>query len=223
LESLPVRFAIDRGGIVGEDGPTHHGLFDFAFLRHLPNMVVMAPKDENELSQMVATALNYDKGPIAFRYPRGLGVGVPLTHPVTPLEIGKAEVLADGSDILILAIGRMVSEAMAARDLLAAQNISASVINCRFVKPLDAELICSAVRKITHVISVEEHVLQGGFGSAVLECLNENKVSGFNLTRIGIPDIFVEHGSQRILRNRYGLTAENISNTAKAMLQTSSD
>lgn len=222
LESLPVRFAIDRAGIVGEDGPTHHGLFDFAFLRHLPNMVVMAPKDENELSQMVATAINHDKGPIAFRYPRGQGTGVPITHPVEPLVIGKAEVLTEGTDILILAIGRIVSEAMAARDLLTAQNISTSVINCRFVKPLDAELICSAVRKIPHVISVEEHVLQGGFGSAVLECLNDNGVSGFKLTRIGIPDLFVEHGSQSILRSRYGLTAEHISNTAHAMLQSSS-
>ncbi|MBA3028081.1 MAG: 1-deoxy-D-xylulose-5-phosphate synthase [Desulfobacteraceae bacterium] len=222
IESLPVRFAIDRGGIVGEDGPTHHGLFDFAFLRHLPNMVVMAPKDENELAQMVETALNYDKGPIAFRYPRGRGIGTPLVHPVQALPIGKAEVVAEGTDILILAIGGMVSEALAARDLLSAEQISAFVINCRFVKPLDAELICSAVHKIPRVITVEEHVLQGGFGSAVLECLNENGMSGFQLTRIGIPDVFVEHGSQIILRTRYGLTAENISNTAKALVQASS-
>ena len=219
IESVPVKFAIDRGGIVGEDGPTHNGLFDFAFLRHLPNMVVMAPKDENELSRMLTTALEYDKGPIAFRYPRGPGIGVRVEATSNPVPIGKAEILTQGSDIVILAIGTMVTEALEAGLLLLKENISAVVVNSRFVKPIDSELICSLAGRIPRIITVEEHVLQGGFGSAVLECLHDNDIHGFKLKRLGIQNIFVEHGRQSILRQKYGLTGRDIYQAAKAMLE----
>lgn len=219
LESLPVTFALDRGGIVGEDGPTHHGLFDLSYLRSLPNMVVMAPKDENELRQMMATAIAHN-GPIAFRYPRGAGVGVPLTETIEPLPIGKGEILTHGSDILIFAIGKCVSDALTAYELLIKENIAATVVNCRFVKPLDSELITSLVQKIPVVITAEENVCQGGFGSAVLECITDAGISGFKIKRIGAPDIFIEHGSQKILRSKYGLDADAIVAAAKRLLQT---
>lgn len=218
LESIPVAFAIDRGGIVGEDGFTHNGLFDFAYLRSLPNMVVMAPKNENELSKMIATAINH-QGPIAFRYPRGQGTGVAVDENVTPLDIGKGEVLAKGDDILILAIGRSVIEAMDALEIIRKKGFNATVVNCRFVKPLDADLICSLASGMHRIITVEENVLQGGFGSAVLECLCDNKVTGFSIERIGLPDTFIEHGSQDILRSKYNIDAKAIANTALKLIQ----
>jgi 1-deoxy-D-xylulose-5-phosphate synthase len=220
LESLPVVFAMDRGGIVGEDGPTHHGLFDLSYLRNLPNMVVMAPKDENELRHMLATALNHN-GPIALRYPRGTGTGAVMEEPMHPLSIGKAEILTDGSDILILAIGRSVTEALAAHRLLLEQGISATIVNCRFLKPIDGEIICELAEKIPRIITIEENVLQGGFGSAVLEVLNDFGCSGYYLERLGIPDAFVEHGPQYLLRSKYGIDAPAILETAKRMLNTS--
>ncbi len=220
LESLPVVFAIDRGGIVGEDGPTHHGLFDLSYLRSLPNMVVMAPKDENELRHMLYTALNHN-GPVAFRYPRGTATGVDLDETLQTLPIGKGEILAEGSDILILAVGRSVREALTARELLLEHGISTTVVNCRFIKPIDNELISALAEKIPRIITVEENVLQGGFGSAVLEVLNDFGVSGYYLERLGIADTFVEHGSQRILRSKYGLDASAIVETAKRMMNSS--
>jgi len=209
LESLPVVFAIDRGGIVGEDGPTHHGLFDFSYLRSFPNMVVMAPKDENELGRMLATAIIHP-GPIAFRYPRGKGIGVCLDEVPEPLQIGKGEILAEGDDILILAIGSCVSEAMDAMKILHEKGISATVVNCRYVKPIDSELICHLAKKISRIITIEEHMLHGGFGSAVLECLCDAGISDFSIKRIGIPDTFVEHGPQDFLRSKYGIDANSI-------------
>jgi 1-deoxy-D-xylulose-5-phosphate synthase len=209
LEAHRVVFAMDRGGIVGEDGPTHHGLFDLSYLRSLPNMVVMAPKDENELRHMLKTALEHS-GPIAFRYPRGYGQGVPLDDDIQCLPIGKAEVLTTGSDVAILAIGVTVREALEAGKQLKAQNISATVVNSRFVKPLDAELITRLAREIPIILTVEENVLQGGFGSAVLECLAEHGITGCRVVRLGIPDTFVEHGSQKILRSKYGIDAPAI-------------
>ena len=217
LERLPVIFAIDRGGIVGEDGPTHHGLFDLSFLRSLPNMVVMAPGDENELCRMLATALNHD-GPIAFRYPRGSATGVPLDDEIRPLPVGKGKVLADGDDVLILAIGRPVGDALEARTILEKQGISAAVVNCRFVKPLDADLICSLAGKIPRIITVEENVRQGGFGSAVLETLSENGFTGIHVERIGIADIFVEHGPQKLLRSKYGIDVPDIVKAAERLM-----
>ena len=217
IEKLPVIFALDRGGLVGEDGATHHGLFDLSFLRSLPNMTIMAPKDENELCRMMAAAMAHN-GPIAFRYPRGCATGVAIEEPVLPIPIGKAEVLTQGDDVLILAIGSSVQESLAAYALLAKENIFATVINCRFVKPLDAELIVSYAQKIPRIVTVEENVLQGGFGSAVLECLTDHGVSGFKIRRVGIPDMFVEHGPQKFLRAKYGLDAAGIAEAVRQIL-----
>jgi len=218
IESLPVVFAIDRGGIVGEDGPTHHGLFDLSYLRSLPNMVVMAPKDENELRRMMATAIEHD-GPIAFRYPRGKGTGVPLDEDISSLPIGKGEVLTQGDDVLILGIGRGVCDALDANQELKNQGISATIVNCRFVKPLDVELITSLAQKIPFIITVEENVRQGGFGSAVLECLTDEGIIGYHIERIGIHDTFVKHGSQKILKSEYGVDAPAIVAAAKRLLE----
>jgi 1-deoxy-D-xylulose-5-phosphate synthase len=220
LESLPVVFAIDRGGIVGEDGPTHHGLFDLTYLRSLPNMVVMAPKDENELRHMLYTALDQN-GPIALRYPRGTGPGADLEEKFQRLSIGKGEILTEGADILILAVGRSVQEALTARELLLVQGISSTVVNCRFIKPIDKELIAELAEKIPRIITVEENVLQGGFGGAVLEALNDFGIGDFCLERLGIPDVFVEHGAQQLLRSKYSLDAPGIVETAKRMMNSS--
>jgi len=217
IENLPVVFALDRGGIVGEDGATHQGVFDISYLRIMPNMVVMAPKDENELCRMLVTAIAYN-GPIAFRYPRGSAAGVKIDENILPIPIGKGEILKQGTDILILAIGSSVAEAIAAHSLLAEQGISAAVVNCRFAKPLDTELICSLARKIPRIITVEENVRQGGFGSAVIECLTDAGISDFRIERIGIPDQFIEHGTQKFLRSKYGLDAAAIVSAEKKLL-----
>jgi 1-deoxy-D-xylulose-5-phosphate synthase len=219
LEKLPVVFALDRGGIVGGDGATHHGLFDLSYLRSIPNMVVMAPKDENELRRMLVTAISHN-GPIALRYPRGAGVGVKLESEITPLHIGKGECLTEGEDILILAIGKPVNDALTAYQTLLEQGISSTVINCRFVKPIDSELIVEHARKIPRIITVEENVRQGGFGSAVLECLADEQVTGCWVNRIGISDTFVEHGSPGLLRSVYGVDVSAIVAAAQKMMAT---
>ncbi len=214
LQNLPVTLAMDRAGLVGEDGPTHHGAFDIAYLRHVPNMVVMAPKDENELQHMIKTAVEH-RGPAAVRYPRGTGWGVPMDQELKKLEIGKGELLRDGGDLAIIAIGNMVYPSVQAAERLADEGISAAVVNARFIKPLDEELILRAARKAGRVVTVEEHVLLGGFGSAVLECLDANRVSGIKTLRIGLPDDFIEHGSQKVLRKKYGLDADGIYKSVK--------
>lgn len=217
LEALPVVFAIDRGGIVGEDGSTHHGLFDFSFLRSMPNMTVMAPKDENELCAMLASAVAHP-GPVALRYPRGAGWGVDIDRQWPLLPIGKAEVLKHGQDVVILAIGRTVGEALQAQEILLEEGISSTIVNARFVKPLDTDLICSLALKIPRIVTVEENVLQGGFGSAVLECLSDNGVGNCRLIRLGIPDTFVEHGPQSLLRSEYGIDAQAIAQASRRLL-----
>jgi 1-deoxy-D-xylulose-5-phosphate synthase len=210
LQDLPVVFALDRAGLVGDDGPTHHGNFDFAYLRHLPDIVIMAPKDENELRHMIKTAVDYP-GQIAVRYPRGSGQGVPLDTELHSLEIGKAEILQEGDDVTLVAIGTMVATAQEACRLLAADGtVSVEVINARFVKPLDRELICRSAGKTGRVLTVEEHALQGGFGSAVLEMLQEEGLDSVIVRRIGLPDHYIEHGKQSLLRHKYGLDAENV-------------
>ena len=209
LQNLPVTLALDRAGLVGEDGPTHHGVFDIAYLRHLPNMVIMAPKDENELQHMLKTSLEHD-GPSTLRYPRGTGLGVPMDQELKPLSIGRGEVLQDGDELVIIAIGNMVKPAQEAGELLKAGGISAAVVNARFVKPLDEELILRLARKTGRVVTVEEHALQGGFGSAVLECIEDNRLSAVKVLRIGLPDRFIEHGPQTVLRQKYGLDADGI-------------
>ena len=185
-------------------------------------MVVMAPKDENELCRMMVTAL-YHNGPIAFRYPRGRAIGIPLDDNITPLQIGKSEILQKGKDILILSIGRSVYEASEAYKILASEyGIYATVVNCRFVKPIDFELITSLASEIPRIITVEENVLQAGFGSAVLECLNDHGISGFMMERLGISDVFVEHGPQNLLRTKYKIDSEAIVNSALKILGYSS-
>lgn len=217
LQKLPVVFALDRAGIVGEDGPTHHGLFDLSYMRHLPNMVVMAPKDEDELRHMLKTAIYYS-GPISIRYPRGAGYGVSLSSTVRTIPIGEAEILREGADILILAIGPTVYPTLEAAEELTHFGIKASVINARFAKPLDISLITTWVRKTGRVLTVEENVKEGGFGSAVLELLEEEHLTNVRIRRLGIPDLFVEHGSQKILREKYGLDAQSIYKAAREMV-----
>ena len=217
LDGMPVVFAIDRGGIVGEDGSTHHGLFDLSYLRCLPNMVIMAPADENELQHMLATAIEHD-GPTAIRYPRASATGASIDEVFKSLPIGKGKLLESGDDILILAIGKSVGDALEARSTLKEKGISAAVVNCRFVKPLDIGLISSLTAKIPRVITVEENALQGGFGSAVLEGLSDAGISGLQLERIGVADTFVEHGPQQLLRSLYGIDAAAIVKTAVRMM-----
>jgi 1-deoxy-D-xylulose-5-phosphate synthase len=183
-------------------------------------MVVMAPMDENELRRMMITALKHD-GPIALRYPRGAGTGTILEKEIRPLPFGKAQLLKEGEDVLILAIGRCVGDALDARSELSRLGISATVVNCRFVKPLDDELICSLAEKHSRIITVEENVRQGGFGSAVLESFNDAGISGYQMERIGIPDTFVEHGPQNLLRSKYGIDAAGIVEAAKRMISSS--
>ncbi len=219
LQNLPVTFALDRAGLVGSDGPTHHGVFDFSYLRHLPKMVIMAPKDENELQHMLKTALEYP-GPTALRYPRGSGLGVFIDTAPRALPIGKAELLREGNDLAILAIGTMVQPAIeAAKNLEEDEQISATVVNARFVKPLDAELILDIAQKIKKIITVEENVIQGGFGSAVLEFLQAAGVDAVVVRCLGLPDQFVEHGTQNELRRAYGLDAEGIEKAARALIK----
>ena len=181
-------------------------------------MVVMAPGDENELCRMLATALNHD-GPIAFRYPRGTATGIPLDDKIRPLPVGKGKVLEDGEDILILPIGRPVGDALEARKILFEQGISATVANCRFVKPLDVDLICALSEKIPRIITVEDNVRQGGFGSAVLEMLSENAITDVQMERIGIADVFVEHGPQNVLRSEYGIDVPDIVKAARRLMK----
>ncbi|HHZ20866.1 MAG TPA: 1-deoxy-D-xylulose-5-phosphate synthase [Firmicutes bacterium] len=216
LQNLPVVFCLDRAGVVGEDGPTHHGVFDIAYLRHLPNMAILAPKDEGEFRQMLRTVINHD-GPAAIRYPRGEGEGLPLDREFTELPWGKGEVLATGDQVLILAIGNMVAPARQAAATLARRGIACSLVNPRFIKPLDKELLLPLARKIQRVVTVEDHVLAGGFGAAVLELLSEEGLSEVQVERIGYPDCFLPHGSTADLHRAYGLTEENIVRTVMAL------
>jgi len=218
LQKLPIVLAMDRGGFVGADGPTHHGLFDFAFLRTVPNLIVMAPKDENELQHMLKTAVECGR-PVSVRYPRGAGVGVPLDENPRTLPIGKGEILFDppGAALAVVAIGACVHPALEAAELLWAEGIPVRVINARFVKPLDGELICLAARELKRVITVEEDALMGGFGSAVLELFAEKGVSGVSVRRLGVPDEFAPHATQKELRRMYGIDAAGIAATIREM------
>jgi len=221
LQNLPVVFALDRGGIVGEDGPTHQGLFDFSYLRHIPNLIIMVPKDEDELQHMMKTAMECPS-PVAFRYPRGKGEGVKRNPVLRSIEIGKGEVLREGSDMLILAIGTTVYPSIRAAERLDASGIHAAVINTRFLKPLDENLIAEWAGKIGKILTVEENVLQGGFGSAVLELLQEKGLTSVHMKRLGIPDLFVEHGPPALLRAKYGIDEAGIYRAVKEMVENES-
>jgi len=209
LQKLPVVFAIDRAGIVGEDGPTHHGIFDIAFLRSIPGMTIMAPKDENELRHMLKTTMDFT-GPIAMRYPRGEGVGVDVSNQLTTVPFGKAEQLAVGTDVALVAIGDKVHTALKARDMLEKQGINAAVINARFIKPLDEEMLRQLCREVGLIVTIEDHAVSGGFGSAVGEYILSNGWGHIKLLKIGLPDQFIEHGARSTLLDKYGLTAEGI-------------
>ena len=213
-QKLPVVFVLDRAGIVGEDGATHNGLFDLSYLRSIPNIIIMSPKDENELQHMLKTALTFDC-PVAIRYPRGSGSGMKLDEELETLECGKAEILKRGDDIALLAVGATVYPALQAADQLEQEGVRVSVVNCRFVKPLDSELICEMARKTCRIITVEENVLAGGFGSAVLEVLQEHDIQCVKVKCLGIKDVFVEHGAQNVIRRKYGLDTEGIVRTAR--------
>jgi 1-deoxy-D-xylulose-5-phosphate synthase len=217
LQKLPVTIAMDRAGLVGDDGPTHHGVFDISYLRHLPGLTMMAPKDENELRRMLKTAI-YSGVPMALRYPRGAGYGVELDAEITTLEIGSGELLMDGSDLCIIAIGSTVYPALEAAEALGRKGFSVGVVNARFVKPLDVELIRSVANKTGRIITVEENALQGGFGSAVLEMLYDNGMQNVKIKRLGIPDRYIEHGSQAQLRKDVGIDADGIVAAAEGFL-----
>lgn len=220
LQDLPVTFALDRAGVVGNDGPTHHGAFDLSYLRHLPNITVMAPKDENELQHMLATAIDLGR-PAVVRYPRGNGYGVPLDQVCRPLQVGRAELLREGSGCAVLALGTMVNPALEAAVLLEGEGVSATVVNARFVKPLDEKLILDLAARHRCLVTMEENALQGGFGSAVLELLEENDISGVRVLRIGYPDRPIPQAEQHELRTMLGLDAVGLAASIRSFLQPS--
>ncbi|ERN41676.1 1-deoxy-D-xylulose-5-phosphate synthase [Rubidibacter lacunae KORDI 51-2] len=210
IQNLPVFFCLDRAGIVGADGPTHQGLYDIAYLRCIPNMVVMAPKDEAELQRMVVTGVNYTEGPIAVRYPRGNGIGVPLMEEGwEPLEIGKSELLRNGDDVLLIGYGTMVATAMQVAEILSEHGIEATVVNARFVKPLDMETLAPLAQRIGRVVTLEEGCLMGGFGSAVAEELLDRDVV-LPVKRFGVPDRLVDHAKPDEAKASLGLTGSQI-------------
>jgi 1-deoxy-D-xylulose-5-phosphate synthase len=215
LSNLPVIFAIDRAGIVGEDGPTHQGAFDISYLNAIPNMVVSSPKDEDELQHLLYTAVKAGR-PMAVRYPRGYGEGVSLNPELHLLAVGKGEILKEGADLAVLAIGSTVYPALEAAKILAADNIDCGVINARFAKPLDSELILETARKTGRIITIEENALSGGFGSAVLDLLAKFKLCQVKVECLGLPDQFVEHGSPDLFRAKFDLDPEGIVRRAKS-------
>ena len=205
MQKLHVTMCLDRAGLVGDDGYTHHGVFDYAYLRSIPNMTIMAPKDENELRHMLKTALAFD-GPVSVRYPRGSGVGVAMSEAMHALPIGKAEVLREGADVCLWAIGSMVQPALEAAQLLQAQGMAAGVVNMRFAKPLDEALLLEHAQRYHKIVTLEEGVLAGGVGSAVLEALDDHELLGkCDVLRLGIPDEFVMHGDKKLLLRDLGL------------------
>ena len=217
LQKLPVVFALDRGGLVGDDGETHQGVYDLSYLRCVPNMVVMAPSDENELRNMLYTAVEHN-GPIALRYPRGNGEGVVIEPGFKKLEIGKGLLLEEGKDYALLAVGRMVGVAKTVRALLKKEGLEGTVANMRFVKPLDEKLLVSIARKNKVLLTLEENVVAGGFGSAVLEALQKNGISDCAVKQVGIPDQFIEHGKPQLQREHCGLEPQQIAAEVKKLI-----
>jgi len=216
LPGLPVVLAVDRAGLVGEDGPTHHGAFDISYLRHIPNLVVMAPKDLTELAAMLHTAMALD-GPAALRFPRGMGENRPASLP-DPLPVGKAEMLRAGTQAALIALGNTVAPALTATDALAAQGLDVSLVNARFAKPLDDRFICDLAGRCGHLVTLEENALAGGFGAAVAELLCERRIA-VPLLCLGLPDRFVEHGSRGDLLGELGLDAESIARRVAAFVR----
>ncbi|SFD70305.1 1-deoxy-D-xylulose-5-phosphate synthase [Bacillus sp. OV194] len=219
-QNLNVILTIDRAGLVGADGETHQGVFDIAFMRHIPNLVIAMGKDENELQHLVHSAVNYDDGPIAIRFPRGNGLGVELDPELEEIPIGSWEVLKEGNEAVILTFGTTVPMALEAWEILAKQGVSARVINARFIKPFDHEMMTGILREGLPILTIEEAVLQGGFGSAVLEYANEHQFYSSMVDRMGIPDCFIEHGSVTKLLEEIGMTTEAVvERTRKLVLE----
>jgi len=216
LQNLPVVLALDRGGFVGDDGPTHHGLFDYAYIRSVPNIIAMAPKDENELQHMLKTATEC-RSPVSVRYPRGQGVGANMDETPRDIPVGRGEILCDGSDLAIVAIGSTVWPAMAAARKLRQEGIGIRVINARFIKPLDGELLCRTANDLKKIITVEENVLMGGFGSALLELFEQEGIRDVRVRRLGIADEFAAHATQAELRSQYGIDEAGIIQAARQM------
>ena len=218
---LPTTFCLDRAGLVGADGPTHHGMFDYAYLRCLPNMCVMAPKDENELQHMLKTALEHPH-PASVRYPRGTALGVAMDPEIDVLPIGKGEVLQEGADVAIVAVGSVVHPSVHAATLLAKEGVSAGVVNARFVKPLDEELLCQTASQVPALVFIEEATRLGGFASACMETLARNHIYGKRILQLGLPDRFLPHGSPNLLLAKYGLDADGIRDRVLRFLKESS-
>jgi 1-deoxy-D-xylulose-5-phosphate synthase len=200
---------MDRAGLVGADGPTHHGAFDLTYLRLVPGMVIMAPKDESELRDMIYTAIQYKEGPIALRYPRGSAIGVEMKKGFDEIPIAKGEKLIAGDDVALLAVGSMVKYALKAAQILSSEEIKCEVVNMRFIKPIDTEILDYIAGKHTKIVTLEESTLTGGFGSAVLEYFNEKNYKN-DVLRIGLPDNFVEHGTQKELHHILKIDPEGI-------------
>ena len=217
LQNLPVVFCMDRGGLSGDDGPTHHGLFDISYLRAIPNLVHMVPKDEDGLADMMYTAMLHE-GPSAIRYPRGTGPASKMKAQPVAIPIGKADVLEDGEDVAVFALGAMMAEGQRLKRMLEAEGLSVALIDPRFTKPVDAECVRHYGEKCGLLITMEDHVLAGGFGSAVLECVNAMELA-VPVIRVGWPDAFIEHGRQDDLRRKYGLTAEGAMAKAAAQVK----
>ena len=217
LQNLPVVFAIDRSGLVGQDGPTHHGVFDLSYFRHVPNMVLMAPKDESELKDMLYSAYLYNR-PVAIRYPRGEAQGVPINQAFKELPLGSWEILKEGEDLTIIACGNMVYPALAAAEELETEGIRIGVINGRFIKPMDKKMLFEIVTRTKKILTLEENVLMGGFGSGIMELLSEQETL-IPVKSIGIPDTFITHGNQKTLRSTLGINREGIKKAIKAWLK----
>lgn len=217
-QNLNVFIGVDRAGLVGADGETHQGVFDISFLRSLPNMVLMMPKDENEGQHMVNTAMKYDDGPISMRFPRGNGIGVPLDEDLKTIPIGSWEVLKDGEDACILTFGTTIQMALDAAAQLEETGLSIKVVNARFIKPLDEPMLHDLLGQEMPILTIEEAILQGGFGSAVLEFAHENNYHNAKVNRMGIPDQFIEHGSVSKLLEEIGMTTENVVKLLTSMI-----
>lgn len=218
LQSLPVRFMMDRAGLVGDDGPTHHGTFDISYLTLMPNLHLIAPRDTTELREMVKFATDFSQAPLAVRYPRGAGDDR-LPEQRTPIRLGKSEILREGSDVAILAVGSMVSDAWAAASILAEEGIQARVVNARWIKPLDADAVVSAATDCKRIVTIEENVRRGGYGEAVRDALHEAGLGATPHVLMALPDAFIEHGAQPIIRREAGLSAEAIVESVRGLLK----
>jgi len=222
LQNLNVVLMLDRSGLVGEDGPTHHGVFDISYIRNMPNIVSLAPRDEEELNNMFSWAMSYDKGPVAIRYPRGASyfcAELDRTRSAIPVTLGKGELLKQGRDATIISLGYMSNIALEAAGFLTDEGIEPEVINARFIKPLDIDLIAQSVLKTGSLFTVEEGALSGGFGSAVLELIIDKVKKHTIIKNIGLPDKFIEHGDRQALLDKYGLSAKKIAEAVKRELK----